>query len=918
LLALLAVWVRPEAAAASIHRAVPPRDGLAALQTTAPTGRIVVKFTRDSGLRGRQLAAGGATAAPPRLARMLARRAPEARWDRRFRMGTSRLEGLLERAVRRSGRPDLPDLEQYAVIEGLGDRSPSELRALLGELAGDPAVETAFLEPVAEPAALPAASLASSTPDYVAQQGYLEPPPLGIGALAMTGIPGARGQSVRVIDIEGAWHLSHEDLPATFVDIGAQYTSQEWEDHGTAVLGVIGGRDNGLGVRGIAPDCSLGTASVRDFPLAEAIAAAADTLALGDVILIELHAPGPNYNGVGQFGYVPMEYWQDNFDAILLATAAGVIVCEAAGNGQQDLDGPVYRGLFDRQVRDSGAIMCGASAGSGLNPAWFTNYGSRVDLHGWGSSVASCGYGDLQGPPDHPEDEWYTGVFSGTSSASPIVVGAVVALAGMVEAAHGYPLDAGLARQILVQTGTPQEGTKHIGPRPDLTAAWSLAQGGIGELTGIITDGPSGQPISGATVRILDTGALDYTLADGGYRFTLLSGSHDLVASDYFHQSESVPVVISSGVTTVRHVGLEPLPSATLGGRVHDVTGAVLAGVTVTPLQVPLPEAVSDQDGHFSIPGAPLGNTYALLFWGLPGYGAAYRTITAAGPPDTELPVFATLPPLWEDFADDDGGYTTDGDVWRWGLPLAGGPDHGFSDALCWGVGMASDYPDDVTSTLTSPPHDFSDAELLYLSFHYWSETEAGCDGAQLRVGVGGDFEVVEPLSGYSDPRVFGLGGTAGWSGSTGGWRAAVFDLTPYIGSAVVFQLVFGADAAVNGEGFWFDDVAFATEEEVSAVPRDDLVPGAAPVLTAFPNPFNPSTTIRWRNPAGGPLRIAIHDVRGRLVRLLLNERAAPTSGALTWRGLDQAGRQVASGVYFVRLTVASGRTAVRRITLVE
>ena len=54
-----------------------------------------------------------------------------------------------------------------------------------------------------------------------------------------------------------------------------------------------------------------------------------------------------------------MEYWQANFDVIRNATAKGIIVVEGAGNGTMNLDSSIYDGRFDRNVRDSGAIMVG-------------------------------------------------------------------------------------------------------------------------------------------------------------------------------------------------------------------------------------------------------------------------------------------------------------------------------------------------------------------------------------------------------------------------------------------------------------------------------------------------------------------------------------------------------------------------------
>jgi len=70
-----------------------------------------------------------------------------------------------------------------------------------------------------------------------------------------------------------------------------------------------------------------------------------------------------------------------------------------------------------------------------------------------------------------------------------------------------------------------------------------------------------------------------------------------------------------------------------------------------------------------------------------------------------------------------------------------------------------------------------------------------------------------------------------------------------------------------------------------------------------YPNPFNPTTLIRFDLPATSPTHLRIFDISGRLVRVLVNgETLDAGSHKTVWNGKDDAGRHVATGVYFYRL----------------
>ena len=82
-------------------------------------------------------------------------------------------------------------------------------------------------------------------------------------------------------------------------------------------------------------------------------------------------------------------------------------------------------------------------------------------------------------------------------------------------------------------------------------------------------------------------------------------------------------------------------------------------------------------------------------------------------------------------------------------------------------------------------------------------------------------------------------------------------------------------------------------------------------------DPFNPATEIRFELPQPTPVVLDTFDSRGRLVRRLVDETLPAGLHRPVWRGLDQRGQRVASGVYYARVTTV-GFTATTSVTLVK
>ncbi|MCI0515628.1 T9SS type A sorting domain-containing protein [candidate division KSB1 bacterium] len=66
-----------------------------------------------------------------------------------------------------------------------------------------------------------------------------------------------------------------------------------------------------------------------------------------------------------------------------------------------------------------------------------------------------------------------------------------------------------------------------------------------------------------------------------------------------------------------------------------------------------------------------------------------------------------------------------------------------------------------------------------------------------------------------------------------------------------------------------------------------------------YPNPFNPRTTFQYQLAAPARVEIAIYNLLGQKIQVLLHEMRAPGFYEIQWDGQDQAGLPVASGIYF-------------------
>ncbi len=317
------------------------------------------------------------------------------------------------------------------------------------------------------------------TPLYIDEQTYITD--YGVD-MAYAWSLGLTGQGINIRDVEGSMNPAHEEFNERNVFFAQNMTIHpefiDEETHGTGVIGIMYADPGDYGVTGLsygANEVVMYSVVTIDagYDTAFSISKSIEGSTEGDFVLYELQTNG----ALGEFG--PVEYELPIWDLTKAATDAGIIIVAAAGNGAENLDAPEYQEYRDRG--SSGAIIVGAGSPDDVhNRLWFSTYGERVDLHGWGYDVLTAGTGTAY-LIDDDNNQSYTW-FSGTSSATPIVASCGVVLQSYYYSHTGEYLSGTELKEIMQQTGIPQADVfnGNIGPLPSMPEALEYMDGILG------------------------------------------------------------------------------------------------------------------------------------------------------------------------------------------------------------------------------------------------------------------------------------------------------------------------------------------------------------------------------------------------------------------------------------------------------
>jgi hypothetical protein len=125
--------------------------------------------------------------------------------------------------------------------------------------------------------------------------------------------------------------------------------------------------------------------------------------------------------------------------------------------------------------------------------------------------------------------------------------------------------------------------------------------------------------------------------------------------------------------------------------------------------------------------------------------------------------------------------------------------------------------------------------------------------------------------------------------------------------------------------GNW--DKLYVAPVDFAAIPQvgigDDngggaAIPKAFALGQNYPNPFNPTTSISYELAEAARVTLRVHNVRGQVVRELVNGTQEPGTHSVQWDGKDSAGRTVSSGIYLYTLETDHGFQATKKMVVLK
>jgi hypothetical protein len=439
-------------------------------------------------------------------------------------------------------------------------------------------------------------------------------------------------------------------------------------------------------------------------------------------------------------------------------------------------------------------------------------------------------------------------------------------------------------------------------------------------IQGVVTGSDTGLPLDATVTVVGNSKSVSTDPTHGDYYKMLDTGTYDLVFSADGYISQTITGIATTWRTpTVLDVVLETVPHGDVSGTVTALSGTGL-DAQVNFYTHPVGDYVTTV-----VASAAAGGAYtANLVYGdyrveavATDYVTGIQTLTIEATPavlDFSLGMAEEVVLFADDFENGLAGWTG-----SWGIT---DPAEGQASANSLNDSPGANYPDNANTIMAmASAVDLTGAMSGMTSFWARWEIEIAWDGVFCEVSTdgGGSWTAVATANTGTSSGQGGQipGGVPVFDDVQASWVPNNINLEPWLGETDVrFRFRLGSDTSVNFSGFFVDDfeIMIVREEQVAPVPE---TPVRTIALAAWPNPFNPSTKVKFTVPVAGTISLDIYDLQGRLVKTLARGHFADGEHDIRWDGTTNAGGRAASGSYIVRLAAGSHQ-AVTKLSLIK
>lgn len=218
-------------------------------------------------------------------------------------------------------------------------------------------------------------------------------------------------------------------------------------------------------------------------------------------------------------------------------------------------------------------------------------------------------------------------------------------------------------------------------------------------------------------------------------------------------------------------------------------------------------------------------------------------SISNGMPLTTTLMVPYNMTNIFSDFETENANFESQ-TGWAWGTPQQVTP---YSGTKVWASNLTGQYPHLVSYHLYTPTYVLEAGAVMSFWHNYGFENNYDGGNVSISTNHGNTWTVIAPNGGYPAQALNGLDGQPGYTGVSGSWQNAAFNLSQYAGQEVMFRFVLGSDGATANIGWFIDNFEITNVNQKTGYLHGLVIPtSTTPVTDAVVR----SNTFLATNPA--------------------------------------------------------------------